>query len=76
MRLPVYTASGVRLGRVSGFEFEAESQTIVRYVVRRSFFGSTLLIHRNQVISFDANQLTVEDLVVSQKIPVYAQGNS
>ena len=62
LRLPVVTKNGQSIGRVSGFEFEAESQIILRYEVRRSMLrGKPLLIHRQQVISIEATRMVVED---------------
>lgn len=64
LNLSVVTQSGAHLGRLAGFEFEAESQTIVRYEVRRSLFGPPLLVSRGQVIAIDAQQMIVEDALV------------
>lgn len=64
LNLSVVTRSGAPLGRLVGFEFETESQTILRYEVRRSLFGAPFLVSRDQVISIDANQMTVEDAVI------------
>lgn len=51
------------MGIVSGFEFEAESQTILRYEIRAgSFFAPhKALVHRNQVVAIDAEKMVVED---------------
>lgn len=53
----------MRVGTVSGFEFEAESQTILRYEIQTgSFFAPRkALVHRNQVISIGADKMIVED---------------
>lgn len=64
LRLPVFTKGGVHVGRVVGFEFEAESQTIVRYEVRQSLLGPPLLIHREQVVTIDNERMVVLDLAV------------
>lgn len=68
LRLPVFTKSGARIGRVSGFEFETETQTIVRYEVRRFVLGTSLLVHRGQVVSIDASRMVVDDLVVPEAL--------
>ncbi len=62
LHLPVLTKSGQMVGRVSGFEFEAETQTILRYEARSGWFRPTrLLIHRTQVISLDNQKMIIED---------------
>ncbi len=63
-KLSVYTRSGVLVGKLVGFEFEAESQTVLRYEVRRSLFGPPLLIHRDQVISITNEKMIVADAAV------------
>jgi sporulation protein YlmC with PRC-barrel domain len=68
MKLPVYTKSGIHLGKLIGFEFEADAQTIVRYRARPKgisarIVGGFLLIAREQVISISEERMTVEDNV-------------
>ncbi|MBI4133734.1 hypothetical protein HY478_03905 [Candidatus Uhrbacteria bacterium] len=64
LRLAVETQSGMKLGRVSGFEFETEGQVILRYEVRRLLFAAPLLIHRDQVVMIDATRMVVQDAAV------------
>jgi hypothetical protein len=64
LQLPVWTQSGIRLGRVVGFGYEAETQTVLRYEVRRSLFGAPFLVGRDQVVSLDTEKMVVEDAVV------------
>lgn len=66
LKLPVETKSGMRLGRVSGFEFDAESQAILRYRVRphglsARLLKKPLLVARGQVLSIDAEKMVVDD---------------
>ena len=66
MKLPVETRSGASLGRVAGFEFDAESQAILRYRVRPKGLAARVLkrplvIGREQVISIDAEKMVVDD---------------
>lgn len=63
LRLPVVTRNGVRLGKIVGFDFEAETQTIMRYHVRRTFFRTQFLISRTQVVSINEKEMIVEDLM-------------
>ena len=68
LKLPVYTRSGTRLGKLIGFEFEADSQVIVRYRVRPKglsarILRSPLLISREQVLSISEEKMVVDDNV-------------
>ena len=68
LKLPVYTKSGANLGKLVGFEFEAESQVIIRWRVRPKgisarLVGGPLLIAREQVLSITAERMTVDDNV-------------
>ncbi len=55
------------MGTVSGFEFEAETQTILRYEIRTGSFlvPGKALVHRNQIVSISAEKMIVEDGSVS-----------
>jgi sporulation protein YlmC with PRC-barrel domain len=66
LKLPVHTKSGTHLGRVSGFEFEIETQAILRYRVRPKGLAARmlkgpLLVAREQVLSITKERMTVED---------------
>ncbi|HTK60516.1 MAG TPA: hypothetical protein VL283_04945 [Candidatus Baltobacteraceae bacterium] len=68
LRLPVETKSGTRLGRVVGFEFDAETHAILRYRVRPKGLAAAmlkrpLLVAREQVLSIDAEKMIVDDNV-------------
>ena len=68
MRLPVETKSGAALGRVSGFEFDAETHAIIRYRVRpkglaAAMLKKPLLVAREQVVSVTAEKMVVDDNV-------------
>lgn len=63
--LPVFTRSGIKLGQIADIEIDLDSQSIIRYVVRRGIVSrGILLIHRGQVISITNEKMTVEDAVV------------
>ncbi|MEK7190062.1 MAG: PRC-barrel domain-containing protein [Patescibacteria group bacterium] len=65
--LSVVTQSGVKLGQVSDIEIDLDSQSILRYVVKRGIVSrDTLLVHRGQVISVTNEKMTVEDAVVKE----------
>lgn len=70
LKLPVETESGDALGRVAGFEFDAESHVVLRWRVRprglaSRVLTSPLLVAREQVVSIDAEKMVVEDAVGS-----------
>lgn len=68
VNLEVVTRSGMHIGWLVGFEFEAESQTILRYEVRRSLLSAPFLVSRDQVVTIDAKQMVVEDAVAPAEI--------
>ena len=68
LRLPVETKGGAALGRVSGFEFDAGTQAILRYSVRPKGLAARmiekpLVVAREQVLSIDAEKMVVDDAV-------------
>ena len=63
-KLPVYTKSGIFLGRITGMELEAESHLVRAYFVRKAFLGSELSISRTQVLSVTSEKVTVLDSAV------------
>lgn len=68
LKLPVETKSGGALGRVAGFEFDAETHVIVRYRVRprglaAAMLKKPLLVAREQVLSISAEKMIVDDNV-------------
>ena len=67
-KLPVYTKMGMRLGRISGMELDAESHLIRAYFVRKDFLSNELSISRNQIISIGKDKVVVEDGVVSDML--------
>ena len=68
LKLPVETKSGAALGRVAGFELDAETHAILRYRVRpkglaAQLLKKPLLVAREQVLSIDAVKMVVDDNV-------------
>lgn len=68
LKLPVETRSGLRLGRVAGFEVDPASQMIVRYRVRPKglsarILKAPLLVAREQVLEMTDEKMVVEDAV-------------
>jgi sporulation protein YlmC with PRC-barrel domain len=72
MNLPVFTASGRHLGRVSSFdlELEAGAMMITYFYVRtgliKGLWHEQLVIHRSQVVSVDREKMVVEDAVTRE----------
>lgn len=64
LRLPVYTESGKKLGKVFDLELDVDSQIVVRYLVKPSFLSvKNLLIQSSQVKSIKEDRIIVEDSV-------------
>ena len=68
INLPVYTQGQQLLGRVCGFEFNAETHTIIKYFVAKSGLvkellnlGDELEIASAQVVSITEEKMVVED---------------
>ena len=65
--LPVFTQSGVKLGQITDIEIDLDSQSILRYVVKRGIVSrDTLLIHRGQVISITDEKMTVDNAAAKE----------
>ena len=68
LKLPVETKRGVKLGRVLGFDFDCENQSVLRWRVRPQGLTSRVLTHpllitREQVLSITEEKMTVDDNV-------------
>ncbi len=63
--LPVHTAGGIFLGKVIGFELEAETHLVRAYFVKK-ILGPEFSIGREQVISITAEKMIVEDSFVKE----------
>lgn len=65
--LLVETQSGENLGRVDGFNLEADSHIIYQYLIKPAglskIFSHELVISRQQVVSLSAEKMVVDDLV-------------
>ena len=75
INLPVYSQSRQFLGRISSFDFNPETQTIVKYYVAQSNFVKDLLnlnaaleIASAQVISISEEKMVVEDNITKKFI--------
>lgn len=69
-RLPVYTESGTKLGRVFDLELDAETQIVKRYLVRPNFFSAkNFLIQNSQVKEIKSDCLVVYDSSVKADMP-------
>lgn len=70
--LAVQTESGEALGRVYDFEFDVDSQSVVKYYIKasliRDLFDNKLIIHRDQVVFIDNDKMVVDDGVIKKKI--------
>lgn len=68
-RLPVYTESGVKLGRIFDFELDIDSQAIARYLVRANIFSvKNFLIQVSQVKEITSDKIVVFDNVARTEL--------
>lgn len=74
-KIPVYTESGLHLGKVVGLEIDLESHIIRAYFVRK-MFAPELSIHREQVLSITIEKMTVEDGAVKGEAYEFAGSNT
>ncbi len=68
--LPVETASGTAIGRLSSVELDPLEHRVAYYHVRRRRLvpgGPDLLIHPKQVVEINDERMVVEDLVLTEK---------
>lgn len=74
VRLPVETKSGDYLGRISHVEIDPNSDLIIRYHVKPSWFmrlwARSYIIHKTQVVKITPEKMIVEDNVVGLKLRV------
>ncbi len=65
--LVVTTPDRKKLGKVIGFRFDPESQSILQYDVSRGLFGGEpLVVHRSQVLAITAESMVVDELKISE----------
>ena len=65
--LPVFTKSGVKLGKIFDLEIDIDSHAVFQYIVRTSFVSRTsYLIKPAQVLSIDEKRLVVDDGVMKE----------
>jgi sporulation protein YlmC with PRC-barrel domain len=62
--LPVYTESGVKLGKIFDLELDVENHLVLRYLVRPNFISmQNFLIQISQVREITADKVVVDDSV-------------
>lgn len=70
LRLPVYTESGTKLGRIFDLELEVESHGVARYLVKPSFFSARIfLIQVSQIKEITSDRVVVDDAVLKANLP-------
>lgn len=62
-KLPVYTESGVYLGKVVDAVLSVEENLILQYKVRSHIVGRTFLINNSQVREITAEKIVVDDAI-------------
>lgn len=84
INLPVETQSGKKLGRVTHYIIESESQSVTKYFIKApnlkisNLFGDELMIDRGQVVSLSQKKMIVDDNIrtVKQKKEIIKQTSS
>ena len=62
LRLPVYTESEIKLGRIFDLDLDVDAQTVMRYLVRQNFLSAkTFLIANSQVKEIKNDRMVVYD---------------
>ena len=75
LELPVYTQSGVKLGKIFDLELDIENQMILRYLVRPNFISmQRFLIQAAQVQEITKEKIIVDDTVVAETNQSVASG--
>ena len=65
LRLPVYTESEIKLGRVFDLELNVDTQSVIRYLVRPNFFSAkSFMIANGQVKEIKSDRVVVYDSVI------------
>jgi len=67
-KLPVLTESGHYLGRVKDMTIDVDSQGILKYVVKKNWIASALLIDMADIINIDQEKIVVRDAVVKSEL--------
>ena len=69
LRLPVYTESEIKLGRIFDLELDTTTQAVLRYLVRPNFFSAkSFLITGAQVKEIKSDRVTVYDSVLKAEV--------
>lgn len=68
--LPVYTKSGVKLGKIFDININIEEKNIYQFIVRLNFFsGRTFFIRSTQIIQISSDKIVVDDAVAKDIVP-------
>lgn len=70
-KLPVYTKSGTKLGKIVDINFLVDTHSVHQYVIRPNFFGRILLVATNQVIEINDEKMIVEDAAVPESLKTH-----
>lgn len=66
LHIPVFTESGIKLGRVYDLNIDIEVQAIMSYIVRATIFSRSYLIKPSQIITISKDKIVVEDAVIGE----------
>lgn len=75
LKLPVYTESGIKLGKIFDLEMDTENQMVLRYLVRPNFISmQRFLIQSAQVKEITSEKMVVDDAAVAETNQSVASG--
>ena len=70
-KLPVETASGIKLGHIADIILEIDGQLVAQYLVKHSIIsGKEYLISRDQIIRFEDNPSTSFDYAQDKSLRI------
>jgi sporulation protein YlmC with PRC-barrel domain len=68
LHFPVFTKSGVKLGKITDADFDMETQSVIKYHAAASAFsGNKFLIDRSQVLEITADKIVVDDSLAAEQ---------
>lgn len=72
--LPVYTAAGVKLGRIADAELDVEKHLVARYVVKAGAISlASFLVQYSQVVSITEEKMVVDDSVSAERVSIFGR---
>lgn len=72
IKLPVFTESGTKIGRIKDIALDKSTQVVEQYMVHTGdflphFFTQELLVHRSQVVGITEKGMVVKDSAIKER---------